>query len=92
VLEKHIEEFVKDNLKILDLELYNDEEGDRTGQQYDTFIIGRMDLLCLDEKKDFVVIELKKGRESDKVVGQILRYYMTFGQSSFFQQIKVNNI
>lgn len=75
VLEKHIEEFVKDNLKILDLELYNDEENDRTGQQFDTFCIGRMDLLCLDKKKDFVIIELKKGRESDKVVGQILRYY-----------------
>lgn len=75
VLEKHIEEFVKDNLKILELELYYDEENNRSGQQFDTFCIGRMDLLCLDEKKNFVVIELKKGRESDKVVGQILRYY-----------------
>lgn len=74
VLEKHIEEFVKDNLKFLELELYNDEENSRTGQQFDTFDIGRIDLLCLDKKKNFVVIELKEGRESDRVVGQILRY------------------
>lgn len=35
---------------------------------------GVADLLCQDRKGNFVIIETKKGRESDKVVGQILRY------------------
>ena len=36
--------------------------------------VGRMDLLCIDGRNNYVVIEAKKGKESDKVVGQILRY------------------
>ena len=36
--------------------------------------VGKIDLLCKDKKGVHVVIELKKGRESDKVVGQTLRY------------------
>ncbi len=35
---------------------------------------GKADLLCQDKRGNYVVIETKKGRESDKVVGQILRY------------------
>lgn len=35
---------------------------------------GTADLLCQDKKGNYVVIETKKGRESDQVVGQILRY------------------
>jgi len=57
-----------------DLEILQ-EDGDPIGQQFDTKEIGRIDLLCKNKKTgDYVVIELKKGRESDKVVGQILRY------------------
>jgi hypothetical protein len=36
--------------------------------------IGSIDLLCEDRNGKLVVVETKKGRESDKVVGQILRY------------------
>ncbi|MEA1906757.1 MAG: endonuclease NucS [Euryarchaeota archaeon] len=51
------------------------EEGLRLkGQEYDTRNAGRIDLLCIDGKGDFVVVETKKGKESDKVVGQIQRY------------------
>ena len=35
---------------------------------------GTADLLCQDKKGNYVIIETKKGRESDMVVGQILRY------------------
>ncbi|MHA2069190.1 MAG: endonuclease NucS domain-containing protein, partial [Candidatus Thorarchaeota archaeon] len=36
--------------------------------------VGRLDVLCEDSAGDLVVVELKKGRTSDKVVGQISRY------------------
>ena len=51
-----------------------DENGELEGQQYITDI-GRIDILCTDKKtNDFVVIELKKGKSSDVVVGQTTRY------------------
>jgi len=36
--------------------------------------VGNIDLLFKDEQGNFVVVETKKGRESDRVIGQILRY------------------
>lgn len=57
-----------------DLEILQ-EDGEDIGQQYDTKEVGRIDLLCKNKKTgDYVVIELKRGRESDKVIGQVLRY------------------
>ena len=44
------------------------------GKEYDTRNVGRIDILCIDRNGDFVVVETKKGKESDKVVGQIQRY------------------
>ena len=75
-MEKYLEEFIEANFERIsfgmDLELYQDEES--SGRQYPT-AIGNIDLLARHKKtKEFVVIELKKGRSSDAVVGQILRY------------------
>jgi len=72
--EKQLESFLKDNLTAIERELtiYTDEDGNE-GKQYVTDV-GIIDLLCLDKNKDFVVIELKKKRTSDIVVGQVLRY------------------
>ncbi|WP_017931447.1 endonuclease NucS domain-containing protein [Robiginitomaculum antarcticum] len=42
-------------------------------RQYSTGV-GPIDLLCRDKDLNFVVVELKKGRASDKVLGQVLRY------------------
>lgn len=75
-MEKYLEEFIETNFNKIDfgakLELYQDEES--TGRQYPT-LIGNIDLLALDKhREEFVVMELKKGRSSDVVVGQILRY------------------
>ncbi|MBD3215252.1 MAG: DUF91 domain-containing protein [Candidatus Lokiarchaeota archaeon] len=59
--------------------LWEDEDGN-IGQQFSLLDdegeeIGRIDLLAKDKAKNtYVVIELKKGRSSDKVVCQTLRY------------------
>lgn len=76
VMEKYLEEFIETNFNKINfgakLELYQDEESN--GRQYPT-PIGNIDLLAVDKiNKEFVVIELKKGRSNDTVVGQILRY------------------
>jgi hypothetical protein len=72
--EKQLENFLKDNLEAIErkLKVYVDEE-DNYGQQYVTDV-GIIDLLCTDKNGNFVVIELKKKRTSDIVVGQVLRY------------------
>lgn len=45
------------------------------GQQYDTGEVGRIDLLCqVEDSSDLVIIELKRGRPSDEVAGQLARY------------------
>jgi restriction system protein len=50
------------------------EEGEQVGQQFWTDT-GPLDILAISkDKKELLVIELKKGRASDVVVGQILRY------------------
>lgn len=77
VLERYLEDFIVSNFATIfkgDLLLYSDPLGDVTGQQFATDV-GVIDVLAQEPKTNsFVVIELKKGRESDKVVGQILRY------------------
>ncbi len=75
-LEKYLEDFIVGNFSTIfkdELKIYEDENGNE-GQQYYTEI-GLIDILAVEPKsKSFVVIELKKGRTSDQVVGQILRY------------------
>lgn len=75
-LEKYLEDFIVTNFPAIfkgDLAIYEDAEGN-DGQQYSTEI-GPIDILSVEPKSNaFVVIELKKGRSSDHVIGQILRY------------------
>src|ERR1035437_4585227 len=55
------------------------EEDGEKGQQYQTDT-GPLDILAISkDKKRLLVVELKKGRPSDAVVGQTLRY-MSFVQ------------
>ena len=50
------------------------EEGECVGQQFATDT-GPIDILAISkDKKTLLVVELKKGRASDVVVGQVLRY------------------
>jgi restriction system protein len=75
-LEKHLEDFLVANWKQTELALKYDiyEEDGEIGKQYpcDT---GHIDIFAISkDKKELLVIELKKGRASDAVVGQIQRY------------------
>jgi restriction system protein len=76
VLEKYLEDFIVSNFDTIfkgALLIYEDAAGN-DGQQYATDI-GPIDILAVEAKSNaFIVIELKKGRPSDQVVGQILRY------------------
>jgi len=78
VLEKYLEEFIVSNFATIfrgELVLYQDPEEGVIGQQYITNDAGRIDILAQEPSTNsLIVIELKKGRESDKVIGQTLRY------------------
>lgn len=76
-LEKHLEDFLVKNWKHTELgkkyDIYEDE-GELVGQQYPSDT-GPIDILAISkDKKTLLVVELKKGRVSDNVVGQIQRY------------------
>ena len=73
-LEKQLEDFVASNLSLVEagLVLYVDEDN-RQGKQYPTDV-GVIDLLCRRPDGSLLVIELKRGKSSDAVVGQISRY------------------
>lgn len=76
-LEKHLEDFLVQNWHHTELgkryDIYS-EEGATVGQQYPSDT-GPIDILAISkDKKELLVVELKKGRLSDVVVGQIQRY------------------
>jgi restriction system protein len=76
-LEKHLEHFLVQNWAQTELGRDFDifeEDGEKVGQQYPSDT-GPMDVLAVKkDKSELLVVELKKGRASDAVVGQVLRY------------------
>jgi len=76
-LEKHLEDFLVQNWKSTELGKHFDifeEDGEMVGQQYQSDT-GNIDILAISkDRKQLLVVELKKGRVSDVVVGQIQRY------------------
>lgn len=76
-LERHLEDFLVKNWAQTELGKQYDifeEEGEKVGQQYPTDT-GPIDILAISkDRKTVLVVELKKGRVSDNVVGQIQRY------------------
>lgn len=66
-LEIEIEDSIINNPEII-------EKGLKLIERQKTTDAGIIDLLCLDKNGNYVVIELKKDKASDKVVGQIQRY------------------
>ncbi len=87
-LEKHLEDFLVENWAQTELgkeyDIYQ-EDGEPVGQQYQTDT-GPLDILAISkDKKRLLVVELKKGRASDAVVGQTLRY-MSYVQEELSEQ------
>jgi restriction system protein len=83
-LEKHLEDFLVNNWQQTELgkeyDIFTNENDEIIGQQYpcDT---GYIDILAISkDKQELLVVELKRGKCSDVVVGQIQRY-MGFVQS-----------
>jgi restriction system protein len=86
-LEEHLEDFLVKNWSHTELgtdyEIY-EEDGEKA-QQYQTDT-GPLDILAISkDKKRLLVVELKKGRASDVVVGQTLRY-MGFVQEELAEE------
>ncbi len=86
-LEEHLEEFLIKNWPHTELgrdyDIY-EEDGEKA-QQYQTDT-GPLDILAISkDRKRLLVVELKKGRASDVVVGQTLRY-MGFVQDELAEE------
>ena len=78
LLEIHLEQWLVDHWDQIkfgaELKLY-EENGEVVGQQYNTKSVGQIDLLCEDKETGaLVVIEIKRGQQSDKAIGQLARY------------------
>jgi len=76
-MEKHLEDFLIKNWNSTELSkefIIFEEDGEAVGQQFQTDA-GPIHILAISkDKKRILVVELKRGRASDVVVGQVLRY------------------
>lgn len=76
-LEKHLEDFLVSNWAQTELgKLYSiyTVDGETVGQQFPSDT-GPIDILAISKDgKELLVVELKRGRASDAVVGQVQRY------------------
>lgn len=77
-LERHLHNFLVDNWDKTILgnewEIYKEPDDDLKGFEFPTGI-GRIDILARHKNnREWLVIEVKRGRAADDVVGQLLRY------------------
>lgn len=77
-LEKHLEDFLIENWNNTEFgteyKLMTDEDGGLIAQQYQTEV-GPLDIIAIkNDRSEILILELKKGRSGDAVVGQMLRY------------------
>jgi restriction system protein len=88
-----LEDFLVQNWASTELDKnYNiyEEDGEIVGQQCPSDT-GPIDILAISkDKKTLLIVELKKGRASDAVVGQIQRYmgYVKSALAESFQEVK----
>ncbi len=92
-LEQHLEDFLIKNWKSTSIgkkyDIY-ELDGKVVGQQFPSDT-GPIDILAISKNRNtFLVIELKKGRVSDNVVGQIQRYmgYVKEDLAEVHQEVK----
>lgn len=71
--ENDLKNFLSNNLHVIRPSLVVYQNGDINGVE---FSVGsrRIDILAVDNERDFVVIELKVSKGYDKAIGQLLRY------------------
>jgi hypothetical protein len=74
--EDYIEARIKEKMleNFLEFKLQELEKGLVLVQRQYPTLVGPIDILAKDQNGNYVVIELKKGRSSDRVFGQITRY------------------
>lgn len=72
---QHYQTLLHRNMPILfpKLKYFDEEQQMQKNGQYDTQVVGIMDMLTIDENGDFVIIEIKR-KAKDLSIGQILRY------------------
>ena len=78
LLESQLEQWLVDNWDRVDfgapLRLH-EEGGQPVGRQYDTGVVGRIDLLCEDASSGaLVVMGISRGEQSDDVLTQLVRH------------------
>lgn len=71
--ENDLKNFLANNLHIIRPSLTVYRDGDISGVE---FPVGsrRVDILAIEDEKDFIVIELKVSKGYDRAIGQLLRY------------------
>jgi hypothetical protein len=73
-LERDLENFLVADLTQIEPGLQLFQENEKSGKQLNAGDAGRIDVLCVDQSRNLVVLELKAGEADDKVATQILRY------------------
>lgn len=76
-MEQHLEAFLVTNWEQTELaKAFSifEEDGEKVGQQYETDAGPIVILAISKDRNRLLVVELKRGRASDVVVGQVLRY------------------
>jgi len=78
ILERHLQDFLWQNWDQTELgqewKRYSEPGAEAAGYEY-ACGIGRIDILARQRQRgDWLVIELKRGQNSDETVGQVLRY------------------
>jgi RecB family endonuclease NucS len=67
-LEERLEDWIEDNVSIISSNLLV------IGRQVKTRYGGLIDVLCIDEKGDIVIVELKRDKTPREITAQVLDY------------------
>ena len=91
LLEDELTARIESGMEVFGLKLKMYKRKGVYGRQF-IIPIGRLDLLCEDEKGNLYIIELKKDQGYGDVYKQIVQYIEWFEQNEIFKNKKVNGI